>query len=155
MNMNQKLSENFTLREFVISQVAIRLGIDNTPSEKIVQNLKDLCQNVLQPLRNEYGKPIYISSGYRCRVLNRAIGGSDDSDHIFGRAADIDVGEDNILLFAMIYKHLDFDQLIWEFGDETEPAWIHVSWRRQNNRREVLKSLVHMNDGLIYIPYEV
>jgi hypothetical protein len=142
MNLNQKLSEHFTLREFINSQTARRMGIPNIPDERIVLNLGSLCTNVLEPLRIKYGKPLFITSGYRSKVLNIILKGSKTSRHPIGEAADIDIGENNVILFTEIYKHLPFDQLIWEFGTKTNPDWIHVSYKRLGeNRRQVLRTI--------------
>jgi len=132
-----KLSDNFYLIEFQRSMTATRLGIDNTIPEELVPKLRALCHNVLQPLRNQYGKPIRIASGYRTPSLNSYIGGSTFSQHKLGEAADIDTIEDNDLLFDLI-KDLPFDQLIWEFGDE-RPEWVHVSYRPKP-RKEILRA---------------
>lgn len=137
INITQ-LTKNFSLEELIKSQVAIRRGISNMPNEGQFLNLKLLCDNVLQPLREWYDKPVFISSGFRSLALNAAIGGSASSQHCDGYAADLDVGRDNVTLFTYIKNVLDFDQLIWENGDETNPAWVHVSFCKEN-RKQVLK----------------
>lgn len=112
-----ELSPHFTLAEFVRSSLATRKGIDNTPSATITENLKSLCLNVLEPLRISLGKPIRISSGYRSPMLNKAVGGSRSSQHMFGLAADIYVdGMSTEELFQyIIHNQIPFDQLIQEF----------------------------------------
>lgn len=127
----------FTIAELVKSETADRLGIDNQCKKEHVANLTALVNNVLDPLREAYGKPITINSGFRCPALNKTIKGSITSDHMSGRAVDITGGSstENKKLFYMIQSlGLPFDQLI----DEKNFAWIHVSYRRENNRNQVL-----------------
>ena len=143
------LSKSFTLEEFTKSPTALRMGIVNLPTEKHIENMKTLCKLVLQPLRDYYGKPIYINSGYRNEVLNIRIGGSKTSQHCKGEAADLDVGEDNSKLFYYIKEHLEFDQLIWEYGNELNPDWVHVSYA-QNNRMQCLKTVRDINGKVKY-----
>ena len=145
-----KLSKNFTLGEMIQSQTAIRKGIDNTPNGNQILNLIDLCENVLQPLRDHIGA-IYISSGFRSQKLNVAIGGSTTSQHcaLNGAAADIDMGEKNREIFEYIKNELPFDQLIWEFGNEEYPSWVHVSYKEGKNRKQILKA-VKENDRTKY-----
>lgn len=135
-----KLSKHFNLDEFIKSATAVRLGIDNTPDEKSLENIQLLVDNILEPLRQHYGRPIIITSGYRCPKLNKAVGGAASSQHATGQAVDIrsvsDSREDNKELFDMIREmKLPFDQLIDEFGYD----WIHVSFGPRN-RREVLRA---------------
>lgn len=130
-----KLSNNFSLSEFTKTET----GLPNRPSQEVVNNLKYLVQYVLQPARDKFG-PIEITSGYRSPEVNAAVGGSATSDHLFGRAADIK-HEDMAAVFAYIRKYTHFKQLIWEFGTDNEPAWIHVSYELNNNRGEVLKAI--------------
>lgn len=133
-----KLSDHFTLNEFTYSDTARAQGIDNSvPSDVVLMNLKALCRNVLEPLRLRYGKPIRISSGYRCPKLNNAVGGVASSQHVLGQAADLYVGsrEENARLFELIRTmRLPFDQLIDEYG----MAWVHVSYSPRN-RRQVIR----------------
>jgi len=138
--MMMRLSKHFTLDEFIKSATATRLGIDNTPDEKVLNCIQALVDNVLEPLRVHYGRPIIITSGYRCPKLNKAVGGSSTSQHAIGQAVDIrsvsDSREDNKELFDMILEmKLPFDQLINEFGYD----WVHVSFGPRN-RRQVLKA---------------
>ena len=93
-------------------------------------------------LRDYYNKPIYIASGYRCQILNNLINGSENSQHMEGKAVDIDTLEDNVLLFEYIKDKLIFDQLIWEFGDDYMPAWIHVSYNQPYNRKQILRAIL-------------
>ena len=128
----------FTIKELCRSTTADRKGIDNRCGIDIEANLTALVDNVLDPLREWYGKPIVVNSGYRCPALNKAVGGATTSQHMSGQAADIDTGDrqQNKLLFEHIRKNLPFDQLI----DESNFAWVHVSYRADGrNRNQVLK----------------
>lgn len=127
----------FTIAELCRSNTADRLGINNRCKKEHVENLTALVDNVLDPLREWYGKPLIVSSGYRCPELNAAVKGSKTSQHMSGQAADIDTGDrqQNKLLFEYIKKNLPYDQLI----DESNFAWVHVSYRADgNNRKQVL-----------------
>lgn len=135
-----RLTENFRLPEFTKSPTAIKLGISNNPGSVEVDNLVLLCKHVLQPLRDHYGKPITINSGYRSLQLNQRIGGAKSSQHTLGQAADIDTVKDNADLFFHIRHNLEYDKLIWEFGDHTNPAWVHVSFSENKNRGQVLRA---------------
>ena len=139
------LSKNFTLEEMEYSPTALRKGIDNSANNISIIHLKDLCENVLQPLRDWYDNPIKINSGYRSKELNSSIGGSLSSQHCTGQAADIDTLNDNADLFFHIKRHMQFDQLIWEFGDHTNPSWVHVSFKKHGNRNHVLRA--YKEDG--------
>lgn len=145
-----QLSKNFNLREFTKSNTATRLGISNNPTAEHIHNLSDLVENILQPLRDALGVPLRITSGYRSAELNTAIGGASKdgkptSDHCYGRAADLELWingkEDNAALYHKI-KALDlpFYQLIWEFGDEDQPNWIHVAYRKDNVKKQCLQA---------------
>ena len=152
-----KLSKNLSLAEVTKSTTAKRLGIDNTPDEWTIQNLKQIAINVFQPLRDAFGCPIYVSSGYRSAELNTAIGGSTRSQHVEGRALDLDAdvygGCSNAQIFNWIKENLEFDQLIWEFGDDDNPDWVHVSYVYDGiNRKRCLKAC-RDNNGKTY--YEV
>ncbi len=148
-----KLSKNFTLYELIKSPIASRKGINNIPNIQQIANLKLLTEKVLQPARDALGIPVIVSSGYRCLLLNRLIGGSDTSDHTKGKAADAELANgDNAKLFYYIKDNLEFDQLIWEFGDNNQPEWVHVSYRKGNNRRQVLKS-IKKGGKTVYVPF--
>ena len=130
--------KHFTMGELCASSTADARGIKNTPPLQEAGNLKALADNVLDPLREWYGKPVYVNSGYRSPVLNRLVGGAANSQHLKGEAADITAGskEENRKLFDYIKSHLPFDQLI----DEKDFSWVHVSYKRTgNNRKQVLK----------------
>ena len=131
-----KLSENFSLSEFTETST----GLPNKPSQEAITNLKYLVQYVLQPARDKFG-PIEITSGYRSPAVNAAVGGvGATSDHLKGKAADIK-HKDLASVFAFIRKQAHFKQLIWEFGTDSQPAWIHVSYDVNNNKGEVLKAI--------------
>ena len=129
-----KLSENFTLEELT----ATNSKFDNDPSQNELDALKLLVSKVLQPLRNLYGKPIKVNSGFRSVDVNKAVGGVNNSQHLKGEAADITSGADNKLLFNLIRNNLTFDQLIWEKGNALNPQWIHVSFKKYGNRKQIL-----------------
>ena len=127
----------FTITELCHSTTADRLGINNRCNQENVFNLTALVDNVLDPLREWYGNPLSVNSGYRCPALNKAVKGSTTSQHMSGQAADIDTGDrhHNKLLFDYIQKNLPYDQLIWENGG----AWVHVSFKNDGkNRKQVL-----------------
>jgi hypothetical protein len=147
-----KLSNSFNLIEFTSSETASRRGIDNTPSIAVIENLRLLCENVLQPLRDKYGKSINITSGYRSPKLNKAIGGSSTSQHCFGQAADIQVDKKDYLKVWEILKTLPFDQIIFEFGTESAPDWIHVSFVQGKNRGQKLKAVKNIFGKTEYLP---
>lgn len=135
------LTKSFTLDEMTDSATAIRLGIDNTPSEEVIKNLLLLCQKVLQPLRDSLGEPIHVDSGYRSKKLNSKISGSSKtSQHCLGQAADLVCRSGNAQIYEFIKNNLIFDQLIWEFGTDDEPKWVHVSYSEKKNRKECLRS---------------
>lgn len=147
-----RLSTNFKLSEFTKSATAKRRGIDNIPDKEDINNLQELVINVLQPLREIYGHSISINSGYRSSELNIAIGGAKTSQHCSGEAADVDTVDNNTQLFNIIKDHLEFDQLIAEFYDNGQPAWIHVSYSTHKNRKWIL--IAAKVDGKTkYLPY--
>lgn len=146
---NKQLSENFWLNEFIRSQSATRAGIDNIPAEPEYYNLLYLCKYVLQPMRDHFG-PLFISSGYRSPELNKLIGGSKTSQHMKGQAADIDSPTRNKEYFDYIRGNLPFDQLIWEFGTDDLPNWVHVSYDVSKNRGMILKAF-RDDSGVHYV----
>lgn len=126
----------FTIKELIASSTAQSKGIDNTPTQQVIDNLTKLVDAVLDPLREWYGQPITVNSGYRCEALNEAVGGAKTSQHMTGHAADITVHskDGNKKLFDYIKDNLEFDQLI----DESNLSWVHVSYKEGNNRKQVL-----------------
>jgi len=140
-----KLSENLSLSEVIKSNTAIRRGIDNNPTQEHLEALEDIADNIFQPIREHFKVSIGISSGYRSRKLNEVIGGSKNSQHSKGEALDLDADMygkiTNKQIFEFIKENLVFDQLIWEFGNDTEPNWVHVSFTtRRPNRMQILKA---------------
>ena len=144
---SMRLSKNFTYEELIHSNVAERKGLKNRPKtkeeeKKVIENLRALCIEVLQPLRDYLGKPVVISSGYRSEEVNRMVGGVKGSQHLRGEAADIHVENTEHLLKIMhfIMDETDFDQLIWE-RNKAGVQWVHVSYRRYGvNKHQVLSS---------------
>lgn len=136
------LSQNFNLDELCRSQIAIDCGIDNTPdSDAVVENLKLLCEKVLQPIRDHYGRPVKVSSGYRSEEINTLARGSRVSDHILGFAADIEIpGVPNAELAQWVLDNLDYTQVILEFYTPGIPdsGWVHVSYKSDNLKKEAL-----------------
>ena len=133
------LSENFSLQELTKSQTAIRKGIDNNPNADHISALRDLAMNILQPVRNHFGKPYTPSSGYRSVELCLAIGSSEKSQHAKGEAADFEVPNvSNMELAKWIVSNLDFDQLILEYYTGGNTGWVHCSYKESGNRKEVL-----------------
>ena len=138
-----KLSKNFTVAELSKSEAATRQGIDNTPSMAVIDNLQQLVDNILQPIRDKFG-PVIVTSGYRSPAVNKAIGGSATSDHCKGYAVDFEVlGMDNKELALWIQDNLKFTQLILEFYHKGVPdsGWVHVSYNRDNLKNEVLTAV--------------
>lgn len=144
--MEQPISKHISYAEAIKSQTANRFGIKNIPTEKAIESMRLIAKNIFEPVRRDVakGKPIAINSFYRSESLNTACGGSITSQHCKGEAMDLDAdcfgNGSNREIFEYIRKNLAFDQLIWEFGDDKNPAWVHVSLSK-NNRREVLKSV--------------
>jgi len=140
----ERISEHISYKEGIKSNTATRLGIKNTPDDYQITNMVNIGVNVFEPLRKYVGGPIRISSFYRCEKLNRAIGGSSRSQHCEGRAIDLDdtLGhKTNAEMYKYIKDNLSFDQLIWEFGDDTNPDWIHVSYvHPDENRKRCLRA---------------
>lgn len=137
------LTKNFSLQEMTKSDTATRFDMDNTPDDHEVENLRVLCENVLQPLRDALG-PIRVNSGYRNGLVNEAVGGSRKSDHCRGFAADIEVeGMSNYALACYIADNFDFTQLILEFYTPGIPSsgWVHVSYDDLNLKREMLTAI--------------
>lgn len=141
------LSKHFLLDEMISSNTAIRKGINNNPSEEVIFNLKLLCENVLEPIRNLLNKPININSGYRSFELNNLIGGSKTSQHIEGKAADIKVKDISTEdLFQIIIKsEIEYDQIIQEFD-----RWVHISYNKGKNRKQKLRATKDQNNKTIY-----
>ena len=152
-----KLTANFSLSELTKSQTAERKGIDNTPSPTHQENLKSLCEMVLQPIRDHFGQVVSVSSGYRSPELCAAIGSKSTSQHAKGEAADFEIfGVSNKELADYINEHLDYDQLILEYWKESDPnsGWVHCSFAEGKNRKQYLKAYKDENNKTCYEPME-
>lgn len=147
------ISEHISLKEAIRSNTAKRLGIDNMPNNETLVTMQITAEHIFEPIRNKFNEPIYISSFYRCPELNTAIGGSTRSQHCKGEAIDIDdvySKATNADFFNYIKESLEFDQLIWEFGNDEQPDWVHVSYNLGKNRMRILKA-VKQNGRTQYI----
>ena len=156
--MAMKLSNYLSLAEVTRSDTAKRKGISNEPTAEHLENLKTIAFDVFDKVREYFGVPIFVSSGYRSAALNKAIGGSSTSDHNLGKALDLDQdghgnGVTNADVFKFIKDNLEFDQLIWEFGTDKNPDWVHVGYRKGANRKQILKA-VREGGKTKYVPYK-
>lgn len=140
----EKISKHVSYKEGTRSVTALRKGIDNTPNNYELANMEAIAINIFEPLREWVGGPIKINSFFRCEELNTAIGGSSKSQHCQGRAIDVDDTyghKTNAEMFEYIKNNLNFDQIIWEFGTDTNPDWVHVSYvSEEQNRNRCLKA---------------
>ena len=140
-----KISKHISYKEATRSATALRLGIENVPNQYELQNMEMVAKHVFEPLREAVDAPIKINSFFRCEELNKAIGGSTKSQHCQGRAIDIDDVYGNVsnaFMYYYIKDNLDFDQLIWEFGTDHNPDWVHVSYvDADSNRKRCLKAI--------------
>lgn len=149
-----KLTENFSLAEMIKSETALRQGLDNTPGDEELENLRKLAENVLQPIRDAYGRGVKVNSGFRHPDVNAAVGGSRTSDHCKGQAADIEIpGVANADLAQWISENLEFRQLILEFYTPGIPdsGWVHVSYVEGDNKKQVLTAMKE-NGKTVYKP---
>ena len=142
--MSIKISPHITYKEAIYSEEAIRKGIDNIPDDTQLAAMRVVAVNIFEPVREWVGGPIYVSSFFRNGRVNRGVGGSKGSQHMRGQAIDMDMdifgGRTNAEVFRWIKKNLDFDQLIWEFGTKTNPAWVHCSYKLPiKNRHSIIK----------------
>ena len=151
-----KISTHLNLAEVTRSDAAKRHGIDNTPTAEHLENFKLLAEKVFEPIRLHFKTPIFISSGYRSKALNDFIKGSPNSQHCKGQAIDIDMdasnsGVTNKMIFDFIVSRLEWDQIVWEFGTDSNPDWVHVSYSKEKNRKQKLKA-VRSKGKTTYIP---
>jgi zinc D-Ala-D-Ala carboxypeptidase len=149
-----QLTKNFSLAEMIKSETALRHDMDNTPGEKEIENLRMLCEQILQPLRDAYGKGIKVNSGFRHPEVNAKVGGSKTSDHCRGQAADIEIpGVANAELAEYISQYFDFTQLILEFYTPGIPdsGWVHVSYDPNNLKKQVMTAMKE-NGKTVYKP---
>ena len=160
--MMDRISDHISYQEATKSNTAIRNGIRNKPNAEQLGNMQRLAEAIFEPLRKHFGVPIRVNSFFRSKKLNTAVGGSNTSSHTKGQAIDIDDvlgGVTNAMMFHYVKDHIDFDQLIWEFGDNENPDWVHVSYVSQfQNRRQVLRAIRFTDRGgkkrTKYVPYE-
>ena len=153
-----KISEHLDLAEVTRSETAKRKGISNEPTAEHLENFKKLAENIFEPIRNHFNVPIHISSGYRSKALNTSIGGSLTSQHCSGEAIDIDMdgssnGVTNKMVFDFIKANLNFDQMIWEFGNSSNPDWVHVSYESTGKQRKQILKASKVGGATKYSPY--
>ena len=152
----EKVSKYVSLKEVTKSITALRKGIDNTPTFEQLERIKTLAEKVFDPLREWVGGAVKINSGFRSGALNMAIGGSSTSQHCANNGAAFDIDDTfghktNAEMFDYILKNLDFDQIIWEFGTDENPDWVHVSYvSEENNRKQILRARKNSNNKTYY-----
>lgn len=154
-----RLSRNLTLIEGIRSATAKNYNISNIPSEKHMLNMFILANNCFQPIRDYFDNPIYVSSFYRSEELNVKVGGSKNSDHTKGCAIDLDAdvfgGLDNKDIFNFVKENLDFKLLIWEFGDDFDPDWVHISYEfGSNDMKRILRAEYDENGQKQYVEWK-
>ena len=151
-----QLSENLSLAEVIRSETAKRNGISNKPNPRHLENLKIIAGNIFQPIRNFFQRAIHLSSGYRSEELNAFIKGSASSQHCTGEALDIDMDGTEVTnkeVFDYIKDNLEFDQLIWEFGTNDNPDWVHVSYKASGKQRKQILKATKVKGKTVYVPY--
>jgi hypothetical protein len=153
-----QLSKHLSLAEVTRSETAKRKGVSNMPTPEHLENFKLLAEKVFEPIREHFKVPIHISSGYRSKELNKAIGGSLTSQHCTGEAIDIDMdgsasGITNKQVFDYIKNNLSFDQLIFEFGTSANPDWVHVSYESTGKQRKQVLKAIKQGGKTSYVPY--
>ena len=164
MEYPKRISDNITFKEATKSRKAISLGLENLPDEKQLANMKAVAEYVFQPMREHFGLAIGISSFFRHPEVNKAVGGAKHSQHMRGCAIDIDADiydkqfEDgcdltNKMIFDYIADNLEYDTIIWEFGDNDNPGWVHVSFVQHNNRRRKLRAFRNSEGKAQYATY--
>jgi hypothetical protein len=154
-----KLSEHLALAEVIRSESAKRNGISNMPTPEHIENFKLLAEKVFEPIRMNFRCPIHISSGYRSKELNTLVGGSATSQHCTAEALDVDMdgtphGVTNKMVFDFIKSSLEFDQLIWEFGTDENPDWVHVSYESTGKQRKQVLKAKRVAGKTVYEPYK-
>ena len=152
-----QISKHLNLAEVTRSDSAKRKGISNQPTAEHIENFKKLAVNIFEPIREHFKVPILISSGYRSKELNSAIGGSLTSQHCSGEAIDIDMDGSGTISNADVFKYikenLNFDQLIWEFGTKDNPDWVHVSFESTGKQRKQILRATKVNGKTKYSAY--
>ena len=152
--MTNKISKHISYKEGTYSQTALRRDLDNTPNEEQLKCMKEVAENLFEPLREWVGGPIKINSFFRGEPVNTAIGGSTRSQHMKGQAIDIDDTfghKTNAEMYHYIKDNLDFDQMIWEFGDDKNPNWVHISWVSHRPNRKKLTIAKRIDGKTRYI----
>jgi zinc D-Ala-D-Ala carboxypeptidase len=152
-----QLSKNLALAEVTRSETAKRRGISNMPTPEHIENFKKLAENVFQPIRDHFGVPIRISSGYRSAALNKAIGGASSSQHCKGEAIDIDMDGTTVTnkqIFDFVKDNVNFDQMIWEFGTDANPDWVHVSYNSDGAQRKQILKAIKKGGATAYVPFK-
>jgi hypothetical protein len=147
------LTKSFTLQELIYSDTAVRMGIDNKPNDETVENLKILCENILEPVREHFKAPVVVSSGYRSEAVCLAVGSSSKSQHIKGQAVDFEIfGIPNKDVSDWIVNNLDYDQCILEFWNDKEPnsGWVHCSYNSEDNNRKQYLNAQKLNGRIVY-----
>ena len=150
-----QLSKHLALAEVMRSETAKRKGISNMPTPEHIENFKKLAENVFEPIREHFGVPVRLSSGYRSAALNKAVGGASSSQHCKGEAIDIDMDGTTITnkqIFDFVKEHVNFDQMIWEFGTDANPDWVHVSYNSDGPQRKQILRAVKQGGGTKYLP---
>ena len=145
------LSKHVTRSEFERSDVATKFSIPNSMNEAQLKSAIALCENVFEPIRAKVGKPIRINSGFRSLAVNKRIGGASSSQHCKGEAMDLELHD--IELFRWIIKNVEYDQAIYEFGDDKNAAWFHISYRKGNNRKQALRA-IKVGGATQYVPFK-
>lgn len=152
-----QLSKNLSLAEMIRSESAKRAGINNMPTKEHLESMKVLAEKIFQPIRDYFKRPIHLSSGYRSKALNASIkGASKNSQHALGQALDLDMDGTEITnkqVFDYIKENLEFDQLIWEFGTDNNPAWVHVSFNSKGRQRKQILKATKKNGKTVYSTY--
>ena len=152
----ENISEHISYSEAIYSPTAIEKKISNEPNDEQLDSMKAVATNIFERVRAHFGKPIRINSFFRSGALNKAVGGAITSQHCKGEAIDVTgvpYGVKNSEIFHYIKDNLDFDQLIWEFGDSNEPSWVHFSLSMKGNKRQVIKAVKEANGKTTYKPY--
>lgn len=140
--MKENISKFITYKEATHSATADRNNIENVPNEEQLTAMKLVAEEVFEKVREHFGVPIGVNSFFRCLKLNKVLNGSKTSQHMDGEAIDMDgIGVDNVHIFNYIKDNLEFDQLIWEYGTDENPAWVHVSFSSKKNRKKILRAV--------------
>ena len=143
----ENISKHITFDEATRSETATKLSIENIPNDEQIDNMKYVAENVFEKVRNHFGVPISVNSFFRSRALNKAVGGAHTSQHLTGQAIDISAfkstGITNKQIFDFIKDNCEHDQVLWEYGTEYEPEWVHVSLKKYGNRNQKLRVTRH------------